>query len=117
MTNDAAIRTAYHYNGESEWARLGAIDKADNIVRLCADVPHARLLEIGAGEGAVLSRLAELGFGEACTAIDVAESGVAAIRERAIPTLVDSRSFDGETIPYADDAFDLAILSHVVEQA
>jgi SAM-dependent methyltransferase len=108
-------RSAGHYAGESEWRRLGAIDKADNIVRLCRGVAHASLLEIGAGEGSLLDRLAEIGFGETYTAIEVSETGVEAIRNRGLPLLEECRLFDGECIPYEDAKFDLAILSHVVE--
>jgi ubiquinone/menaquinone biosynthesis C-methylase UbiE len=115
LTAEPELRTAYRYAGESEWCRLGAIDKVDNLVRLCGGVPHASLLDVGAGEGSILSRLAELGFGESYTAIEVSESGLGAIRSRNLPALVDCRRFDGERIPYADASFDLAVLSHVVE--
>jgi SAM-dependent methyltransferase len=108
-------KTAYHFAGESEWYRLGAIDKAANVVRLCSRLPHASVLEIGAGDGSILSRLSEQGFGEAHTAIDVSQTGIDTIRGRGLPTLVDCRTFDGERIPYPDARFDLAILSHVVE--
>jgi len=108
-------QTAYHWAGASEWYRLGAIDKAENVVRLCGDLPHDGILDIGAGEGSILSRLAELGFGESHTAIDVSQTGIDAIRSRELPSLVECRCFDGESIPYPDAQFDLAILSHVVE--
>jgi SAM-dependent methyltransferase len=115
LTAELELGTAYHYEGESEWCRLGAIDKADNVVRLCESVSHASILDVGAGEGSVLGRLAELGFGESHNAIEVSESALAAIRGRGLRSLDDCRAFDGEQIPYGDGAFDLAILSHVVE--
>lgn len=115
MTAEPELRTAYRYAGESEWCRLGAIDKVDNVVRLCRDVPHASLLDVGAGEGSLLSRMAEIGFGETYTAIEVSETGLEAIRRRGLSRLAECRLFDGERIPYADGKFDLAILSHVVE--
>ena len=115
LTSEPPPQTAYHWDGESEWCRLGAIDKAENVVRLCSGLPHASILDVGAGEGSVLSRLAELGFGETHTAIDVSQTGIDVIRSRQLPSLVECRSFDGEHIPYADARFDLAILSHVVE--
>ncbi len=74
MTAEPPPRTAYHWTGESEWCRLGAIDKAANVVRLCSSLPHAGILDVGAGEGSVLSRLAELDFGENYTAIDVSQT-------------------------------------------
>jgi len=107
----------YYGQGPSEWRRLGALAKAENVVALCAPVPHASVLEIGAGEGALLARLAELGFGRELHAAEISESGVREIRARGIPGLVDCRRFDGETLPDPDAAFDLAILSHVLEHA
>jgi len=115
VTAEQPLRTAYAYDGESEWCRLNALDKAANAVRLCRALPHASILDVGAGEGSILSRLGELGFGERYTAIEVSQSGVDAIRGRELPALVECRAFDGEQIPYADAQFDLAILSHVVE--
>lgn len=107
----------YYDDGPSEWRRLGALAKAENVVSLCTPAAHASLLEIGAGEGALLARLAELGFGKALHAAEISESGVRAIRARGIPGLVDCRRFDGETLPWPDDSFDLALLSHVLEHA
>jgi ubiquinone/menaquinone biosynthesis C-methylase UbiE len=115
LTAEPELRTAYRYAGESEWCRLGAIDKVDNLVRLCGGVPHASLLDVGAGEGSILGRMAEIGFGETYTAIEVSETGVEAIRSRGLPALAECRLFDGERIPYPDGKFDLAVLSHVVE--
>ena len=107
----------YYEGGASEWRRLGALAKAENVLALCAPVPHASLLEIGAGEGALLARLAELGFGQALHAAEISESGVRAIGARGIPGLVECRRFDGETLPWEDAGFDLALLSHVLEHA
>jgi len=115
VTAKAPPQTAYHWAGESEWYRLGAIDKAENVVRLAGGVPHASVLDVGAGEGSILSRLTDLGFGESHSAIDVSQTGIDIIRSRGLPSLVDCRVFDGEHIPYADGQFDLAVLSHVVE--
>lgn len=105
----------YYDDGQSEWRRLGAIDKADNIARLSGSSPHATVLEIGAGEGSVVQRLSETGFGDTLHALEISESGVEAIRARQIERLVDVRLFDGYTLPYERKQFDLAILSHVLE--
>lgn len=105
----------YYEQGDSEWRRLCAVDKADNIVSLCAKAPHDSILEIGAGEGAILKRLSDLGFGERLHAIEISSSGVETIRKKGIPRLVECLPFDGGTIPYGDRTFDLAVLSHVLE--
>ena len=99
----------------SDWRELGAIDKASNIQRLCGAYAPESILDIGAGEGAVLQRLADGGFGRRHFALDISASGIARIRDRKIPTLIECRQFDGYAVPYPDATFDLAILSHVLE--
>lgn len=105
----------YYDGAEREWRRLGALDKAGNIVELCEGIPHRTVLEIGAGDGAILHRLAELGFGERLSAAEISSSAVEAIRARAIPRMAGCDRFDGYQLPYNAGEFDLAILSHVVE--
>ena len=112
---DAAVEQRHRYAGPSEWRRLGAVDKARNVVELCMGLPHARVLEIGAGEGALLARLAEQGFGAELHALEVSEEAPALIRARGIRGLAGAAAFDGYAIPHPARAFDLAILSHVVE--
>jgi SAM-dependent methyltransferase len=101
--------------GDAEWRRIGAIPKVDNIIRLCADIPHASILEVGAGEGSVLNRLSETGFANDLYAIDISESGIECIKQRKIMSLRECKLYDGYTIPYDDNRFDLVVLSHVVE--
>lgn len=104
-----------YYAGVSEWRELGAIDKASNVRALCGARVPATVLEIGAGEGSLLQRLADSGFGQRHYALEISASGVECIRGRRIPSLVECRRFDGYAVPYPDAAFDLAILSHVLE--
>jgi ubiquinone/menaquinone biosynthesis C-methylase UbiE len=105
----------YYEEGDSEWRRLGAMDKAANIVSLCNGLPHASLLEIGAGEGSILKRLSELDFGEQLYALEISSTGVETIKRKGISRLTECLLFDGYEIPYGDHKFDLAILSHVIE--
>ena len=105
----------YQSRDVAEWRRLGAIDKTANILKLCRDVPHDTVLEIGAGNGAILENLSAKGFAKEFRALDVSSSGVDQIRSKNIPGLVEAATFDGYRTPYADDQFDLVILSHVVE--
>ena len=105
----------YYESGDSEWRRLGAVDKTANIVDLCNDLPHAAILEIGAGEGSILKRMSELGFGEKLYALEISQSGVDTIKSRGIPQLTECLLFNGYDLPYEDHKFDLAILSHVIE--
>lgn len=105
----------YYTGAEAEWRSLAALDKARNIARLCAPVPHETILEIGCGDGAILAHLSREGFGRALYGIEISQSGLERVREREIPRLAECRLFDGETVPYEDNTFDIAVLSHVVE--
>jgi ubiquinone/menaquinone biosynthesis C-methylase UbiE len=105
----------YYEEGNSEWRRLGAIGKADNIIALCNKLPHGSVLEVGAGEGSVLKRLSELDFGEYIYALEISASGVETINKKGIDRLVECTQYDGYNIPYEDQKFDLVILTHVVE--
>lgn len=104
-----------YYDGPSQWRRAGAVDKARNIVRLCDGLPVRSLVEIGAGEGSILQRLSEVSFARELYALEISASGVAAIEDREIPGLKECLRFNGGEIPYDDDRFDLAVLSHVIE--
>lgn len=107
----------YYAAGATEWRRLGALGKADNIVALCRGLHASSVLEIGAGDGAILQRLSTLRFGKDFYALEISPSGVETIREKTIPELRECHVFDGYNIPYPDNRFDLAILSHVLEHA
>lgn len=85
------------------------------MVRLCADVPHASIVEIGAGDGALLKRLQDDAFAEVACAVEISEAAAELVRARGIGGLAEVRVYDGGTLPYPDARFDLAILSHVVE--
>lgn len=105
----------YYEDGDSEWRRLGAMGKVDNIVSLCGALPRSSILEIGAGEGSILKRLSELDFGEELYALEISPSGVKAIKNKGISRLAECKIFDGYHVPYDNNRFDIAILSHVVE--
>jgi len=105
----------YYEDGDSEWRRLGALGKVDNIVSLCSGLSRHSVLEVGAREGSILMRLSELCFAEELFAVEISPSGVKAINNKKIPRLIECKLFDGYHIPYSNDRFDIAILSHVIE--
>ena len=63
-----------------EWRRLGAIDKARNVLSLCGSYDFANVVEIGAGDGAILEQLSRHGFAHSYTALEISKSAVDAIR-------------------------------------
>jgi SAM-dependent methyltransferase len=108
---------ADYYSGNpglAEWRRLGATDKANNIVELCAGLPQHEILEIGCGDGAVFERLAACGFGRRFTGLEISPSAIRCARAKKIPG-AKFESYDGSEVPFHDQVFDLAILTHVLE--
>jgi SAM-dependent methyltransferase len=106
-----------HYEGsygaeEIEWRRICAIDKASNIQALLGSEHVRTVLEIGCGTGAVLSELRNRGVGTNHKGIDLADP-----EKHVDPGAGDLSllEYDGETIPFPNDSFDLVYASHVVE--
>ena len=116
VTNNIAEAYNDFYTGnEVEWRMLGAKSKARNIVEVCKDIKPRKVLEVGAGDGSILHYLDEWKFAEELYALEIAESGVSIIQKRNLDSVKEVKSFDGYTIPYADNTFDLIILAHVLE--
>jgi len=91
------------------------MDKVRHIEMLCSSVQHETIIDIGCGDGSVLKRLAETGFGTDLYALEVSEIPLRVMRTKEVDRVVGGVLFDGYHIPYPDDTFDLAILSHVIE--
>jgi SAM-dependent methyltransferase len=96
------------------WRALGAGNKADHVCRLIEQLPRpATVLEVGCGDGAVLSELADRGVGETRTGVEISAAAVALAAERTGVTA--AHVFDGEVIDAGRAAFDLVICTHVLE--
>jgi len=105
----------FYTGNEVEWRMLGAKAKARNIIEVCENINHNKVLEVGAGDGSILHYLDEWKFAPELYALEIAESGVSLIEKRKLASVKEIKTFDGYTIPYADNAFDLVILAHVLE--
>jgi SAM-dependent methyltransferase len=99
----------------ARWRALGAIGKADHVSDLCgrAGIVPARTLEVGCGDGALLCELARRGFGGRLAGVEITEAAVAIARDR--PQIDAVALYDGRHLPDPDGAYDLGILSHVLE--
>jgi SAM-dependent methyltransferase len=97
------------------WRALGAVGKADHVIVLCAraGVLPACTLEVGCGDGALLCELHIRGFGGRLSGVEITEAAVAIARERS--AVDDVAVYDGLHLPASDGAYDLGILSHVLE--
>jgi SAM-dependent methyltransferase len=99
----------------ASWRALSAVGKTEHVLSLCAAagvVPHSTL-EVGCGDGAVLSALHARGFGGRLAGVEIAQGAVEIARGRAGIDAVEF--YDGERLPLEDDAFELGVLCHVLE--
>jgi ubiquinone/menaquinone biosynthesis C-methylase UbiE len=98
-----------------EWRNTGARYKALNIMELAKTISFKNVLEVGAGEGSILSWLSKWNFCDDLNCVEISESGIQMIKSKKIPHLNDVLLFDGYKIPYEDNHFDLVYCSHVME--
>ena len=96
------------------WRALGARNKAAHIKALCsrAGIAPQRVVEIGCGDGALLAALT---VGTTLDGFELSEEAAELARAKQLPRVGRIEAYDGEHVPASDDAYDLAILSHVVE--
>lgn len=99
----------------SRWRELGARGKAEHVLRLCrrASIRPALTLEVGCGDGALLSELHRRGFGGRLSGVEISDAAVAIARAR--PEIESVTLYDGASLPFASSSFDLGVLSHVLE--
>jgi len=112
---DAYSRTPVEAALYARWRALGAQGKADHVIALCAEAARtpSSTLEVGCGDGALLCELRRRGFGGRLCGLEITQAAVSIARDR---DEIDSvELFDGLHLPAAQEAFDLGILSHVLE--
>jgi len=113
--NVIAAYNNFYQNHDDAWRMLGAKYKAQNIVDVCKEKQFVKVLEVGAGDGSILYYLDQWEFAPELYAIEISESGVSHIKSRNLKSVKLAQAFDGYHIPFEDQAFDLVILTHVLE--
>jgi SAM-dependent methyltransferase len=99
------------------WRELGARSKAGHAVELCrrAGLRPGTLVEIGCGDGSLLAELGSAGLAPVLDGFELSPPAAELARARTIPGARRIEPFDGARVPADDGAYDLAILSHVLE--
>ncbi|MEA2169857.1 MAG: hypothetical protein QOF76_3157 [Solirubrobacteraceae bacterium] len=93
-----------------EWRALGAEGKANHVLALVGPAPRG-VVELGCGDGALLAALARRGW-RGLTGFELSPTAAALAAGLGVATV---EAYDGERVPRDDGAFDLAIVSHVLE--
>jgi len=97
------------------WRELSAGPKADHVMTLCAraGIAPRTVADVGCGDGAMLAELARRGFGERHVGFELSSPAVDIARNQ--PGIDEVHPYDGVRLPAEDGAFDLGVLSHVIE--
>lgn len=99
----------------ARWRALGARAKAEHVLTLCRRAGLAQpgsVLEVGCGDGALLSELRARGLRGRLEGLEISPAAVQIARARAGIDRV--RVFDGATLP-GGERYELGVLSHVLE--
>lgn len=94
---------------------LSAESTVEHIRSVANNARWRVVLDVGAGNGSVLSGLEKADLADELHAVEISESGVEAISKLGLERLKQATVFDGYHIPYPDGFFDLAICIHVLE--
>ncbi|SIT59320.1 putative S-adenosyl-L-methionine (SAM)-MTase [Mesorhizobium prunaredense] len=94
---------------------IASVQSVSHIDTIIQGEAFERILDIGAGEGAVLDKLNKRRLGKSLAAVEISSSGIKAIKARKISNLESVEQFDGYHLPHADKSFDLGLAIHVVE--
>jgi SAM-dependent methyltransferase len=117
MSQSAELQEFYenYYNDEVAKKRtITAVQSVDHIEFLCGG-PLGHVLDVGAGDGAVLQEIENRGIATSIEAVEISASGIERIESRKLKMLTSVQSFDGYKLPYPDQSFDLALAVHVLE--
>jgi len=93
----------------------GEVRRTSVIVRLAAPQPGDSILDVGCGDGYLLSRLSARGISVSGVELAPARVRQAETRLAAAGIEADIRIGQAESLPFADGSFDLVVCSEVLE--
>jgi len=118
MQTSSALQEKYDTQYEQDlqaWRLLGGESKAQNIQKIARYLNINTVLDVGSGDGSVLYWLDKNGFCPSIKSLEISQSGIEQIKAKNLASIQEIKLFDGYTIPYEDDSFDLVTCSHVLE--
>lgn len=92
-----------------------ARDEVSAVLAVVGDWRPRRMVDIGAGTGAMLRLFSEMGFAQEYAATDVSQLAVSFLNSNPFPGFVGATRVSVDKLPYEDQSFDLAIAAHVLE--
>lgn len=100
-----------------EWRALGARGKAAHVVSLCsrAGFSPSTVVEIGCGDGALLEALSARGLASSYDGFELSAPAAEIAAGRGFAGARRIEAYDGAHVPAEDGAYDLAVVSHVLE--
>jgi SAM-dependent methyltransferase len=93
---------------------LGGRSAAAHARALCSQAPET-VVEIGCGDGSLLLELAAVWPSASFDGFELSPPAIEIARGRGIPRVGRLEAYDGARVPAEDGAYDLAVLSHVLE--
>lgn len=111
----ASYKAALQDDAFVAWRDLGAQQKARNILLVCRGVPVESVLEIGCGTGAVLRELQSLRFARKYAASDLSLEAIRFARKSCTGFLSSALVGQAGSLPFGNQSFSVAVLSHVIE--
>lgn len=94
--------------------QLASIDSVGHMVELMG-TDFGDLVDVGAGNGAVLQQIWERSLAKTVSALEVSSTGIEKIRARTNLPIRYLTKYDGYKMPFEDNQFDTAISVHVIE--
>jgi SAM-dependent methyltransferase len=118
MSQSLELRSFYedYYNeAVSRKRSIAAKQTVDHISSLCGTASLGKVLDVGAGDGAVLAEIEKRKMATELHAVEISSSGIERIKGRDLKSLKSVQEFDGYKLPFDDDTFDTALAVHVLE--
>jgi ubiquinone/menaquinone biosynthesis C-methylase UbiE len=114
-SNTIEFYEKYYIDGADNVKRaLSALEQASHLDELLGINEIRSLIDVGAGQGALVDILSKSGRAGRIVAAEVSPSGVDAIASRKLHG-VEIVKFDGYKLPFKDKEFDIAVCMHVLE--